>query len=546
MTIAINGIEENINMTVSDVLALDGFKTARVVAGKKGLSNSVRNATLMEVPDIIPYVDANSLLITTLYPIYSNQTATHELIPKLAAHGLAGICIKPVRYIEKIPNVMMEQADSLDFPVIELPEEANLSKLVSEILDFSLNKHINILKFRNYVHEHFMDLFLRGADVGTLVDNLAKIVQFPAILLDQDLNIVCASQDIRENDIAIIPGTREREGFVVKGVNFEYNEEAYIKHLIKAGQNRFGYLVLLKGEVDSQNLTVAVEQASLLIASAFYKNFAVMEKEKTFQDAFIRDIIQGKMASQIETVNKARAFGWNMEFPQVIMVLKVQVEDEKKKRSVYEHILDSRIIENTLEEKGLLSRNRFKSVYIDDSLVLFINVIFMNRVKEKTIEIANIIAEKLKDTAIMGVGISNIIEDVSSFATAYEEAHGSLISGFVLNKGSFVSHYDDYKVFNIINQVKDRQILEKYVRDKLGRLLEHDRTADMKLLDTLKALIQENFNAKKAAVRLYIHYNTLRYRMDRLKELGIDIDNGFELGELVLAYNIYLWLKARE
>ncbi|AHM58218.1 purine catabolism regulatory protein PucR (plasmid) [Peptoclostridium acidaminophilum DSM 3953] len=533
-------------ITVNDILKLDGFKNARVVAGESGMTNIVNNASLMEVPDIFPYVDANSLLITTLYPVYNNEAATQELIPRLAMLGLSGICIKPSRYVDEIPQVMMEQAEKFGFPIIELDEGANLSKLVSEILDLSLNKHISILKFRNYVHEHLMDLFLRGEDVDSLVDNLAKLVDFPVILLDYELNIVCASKDLDSHDISIKSEGTGREGFKVKVNESEYAEESYIKHSIKAGQTKFGYIVLLKGEVNNQNLTVAVEQASLLIASAFYKNYAVMEKEKTFQDSFIRDILQGKMHSQIEAVNKARAFGWSLEFPQVTMVLKVLHEDEKKKKDAYEYILDSRMIEIILEEKGIVTRKKFKSVYIDDSLVLFINVIFMNRVKENVIEVGKLIIEKLKGTAIIGVGISNIVEGISSFPLAYEEAHNSLLSGAVLSKDSFVSHYDDYKVFNIIKEVGNRGVLEKFLDDKLGRLLEYDKTTDMRLMDTLNALIKENFNARKAAARLFIHYNTLRYRLERIRELGIDLENGFEIGELVLAYNIYLWLMAIE
>lgn len=533
-------------ITVNEVLKLDGFKNARVVAGGSGMTNIVNSASLMEVPDIFPYVDANSLLITTLYPIYNNETATQELIPRLAMLGLSGICIKPSRYVDEIPKVMMEQAEKLGFPIIELDAAANLSKLVSEILDLSLNKHINILKFRNYVHEHLMDLFLRGEDIDSLVDNLAKLVEFPVILLDYELNIVCASKDLDRHDISIKTDVEGNDRFRVKIKNSEYGEESYIRHSIKAGQTKFGYIVLLKGDVNSQNLTVAVEQASLLIASAFYKNYAVLEKEKTFQDSFIRDILQGKMHSQIEAVNKARAFGWSLEFPQVVMVLKVLQEDEKKKKDLYEYILDSKIIETILEEKGIVIRKRFKSIYIDDSLVLFINVIFMNKVKENAIEAGKLIIEKLKSKAIIGIGISNIVDGIASFPLAYEEAHSSLFSGAMLSKDSFVSHYDDYKVFNIIKEVKERHVLEKFVEDKLGCLLEYDKTTDMRLMDTLKALIQENFNVRKAASRLFIHYNTLRYRVDRIRELGIDIENGFNIGELVLAYNIYLWLAASD
>ncbi|MDU5082683.1 PucR family transcriptional regulator [Tissierella carlieri] len=535
-------------ITVKDVLELDGFKHARIVAGKKGLSNIVNNATLMEVPDIFPYVDTHSLLITTLYPIYNNETATNELIPKSVELNLAGICIKPIRYIKEIPPTMIKQADDLDFPIIELPQDANLSKLVTEILELSLNKHINILNFRNHVHESLMKLFLKGEDIDSLVNNLSEIVKFPVLLLDNDLNITHMSKDLEEQEVSIISFSNNHGNnrFKVKVKDIEYEEESYIKHYINAGKTRFGYIVLLKGEVNNQSLIVAVEQASLLIASVFYKNYAVLEKEKSFQDAFIRDILQGKIDSPIDTINKAKTFGWNMEFPEVIMIAKLLMEDDKKKKILYEYILDSRYIEKILEEKLLINSNKIKTVYIDDSIVIFINVIFMNNIKENCIEVGKLIVERLRDKVKIGIGISNTAKDMDSFSLAYKEAQSSVITGSILNQNSFVSHYSDYEMFNIIKEVKDIEILNRYVNNKLGKIIEYDKVNDMRLMETLKVLIEENFNVKKSAESLFIHYNTLRYRIDRIKELGIKIDNGFEVGELVLAYNIYLWLASNQ
>ena len=534
-------------ITVKDVLDLNGFKDARIVAGKKGLSNVVTNATLMEVPDIYSYVDVNSLLITTLYPIYTDETAVNELIPKLVKLKIAGICIKPGRYIDEISPLMLKQANELNFPIIELDKGSNLSNLVTEILELSLSKHINILNFRNYVHQRLMDLFLRGEDINSLVNNLSEIVEFPILLLDKDFNIIYRSKDLDEQEISLLSSFNSGiNNFTIKLKDISYNEETYIKYPINAGQTKFGYIILLKGKSKNQNLMVAVEQASLLIASLFYKNYAVLEKERSFQDSFIRDILQRKIDSPIDTINRAKDFGWNMEFPQVIMIVRLITEDDKKKKELYKDLLDSNFIEKTLEEEISINRNKVKTVYIDDSLVVFLNVIFMNNIKESSIEIGEILLKNLHNGVKVGIGISNTANDIHSFSLAYKEAKNSVVVGSILNKGSFISHYGDHEMFNIIKEVKDIDILNKYVNNKLGKILEYDKTTDMKLMETLRVLIEENLNAKKAAEKLFIHYNTLRYRIDRIKELGINLDDGFGIGELVLAYNIYLWITANK
>ena len=62
----------------------------------------------------------------------------------------------------------------------------------------------------------------------------------------------------------------------------------------------------------------------------------------------------------------------------------------------------------------------------------------------------------------------------------------------------------------------------------------------------LRVLVENNFNLKKSAEAMYLHYNTMRYRVEKLKKYGVNIENGYQLAEIVLAYNIYLWLRAND
>ncbi|OLS01789.1 PucR family transcriptional regulator [Tissierella creatinophila] len=532
---------------VKDVLEIDEFKGSHLISGKEGIYNIVTNAMLMEVPDIFPYVESNSLLITTLYPIFSDEEAIKSLIPKLVERKVSGICIKPARYIKEIPLIMIEQSNKFNFPIIELPKDANLSKLVSSILELSLRNYISVLNFRNYVHERLMKLFLNGEDINALINNLSEIVDYPVLLLDNDMNITHISQDISKENVSILSTNDNKYNeLIIKLQDKEYDENTYIKYSIKAGESKFGYILLLKGENENKNLIVAVEQAALLIASVFYKNYAVMEKERSFQDAFIRDILQGKIYSPIDIIKNAKNFGWDIKFPQAIMIIKILTDNYEKKKEIYEYILYSNIIEKTLEKYMSINLNKIKIVYIDDSLVIFINSIFINDIRENFIEIGKMIIKNLNTNIKMGIGISNIINNINDFPLAYSEAQQSIVAGSILNKTSFVSHYSDYEMFAIIKEVRDIDILKKYLNNKLGKIIEYDKETNMELMETLKALIEENFNIKKASEKLFIHYNTLRYRIERIKELGIEIKDGFFIGELVLAYNIYLWLNAND
>lgn len=532
-------------VTIENILQLEGFQNAKVVAGAAGMHLMVNNAMLMEVPDIFPYVEKNNLLITTLFPVYEDEKAMEELIPRLSELGVSGICIKPFRYIGGIPERMKEQADALSFPVIELPKEANLSGLVTEILEISLKKHMDVLNFRNNVHDRLMGLFLEGREIPELLQSLADICQSEAVLLDASYKVLHRSGEAC-SPCYTFTGTPERGVLKVHLGEKLLSEEDYILHPIRAGARLFGYLLLLKENGKSDSLQVAAEEASLLIASVYFKNYAVMEKERSFQDSFIRDILQGKVTSPMETINKARYFGWNMEFPQVILVLKIFAGDEKMKKTYYEEVMDEKIIDGVLERELRLTGKKFKYVYLDDSIVIFINTIFLEKREEALKNAAEKLLHMKKTEMRLGIGISEEALSILELPSSYRQAKMTLEIGSLLKESSFTSSYRDYEMFSLLREMKDKVLLEAFVEKKLGRLLLHEKTHSGDLLKTLQVLLEENLNAKNAAKKLFIHYNTMRHRIDKLKELGVELEQGFSLGELVFAYYAYIWQEAEK
>ncbi|MFP4635617.1 MAG: PucR family transcriptional regulator, partial [Nitriliruptoraceae bacterium] len=79
-----------------------------------------------------------------------------------------------------------------------------------------------------------------------------------------------------------------------------------------------------------------------------------------------------------------------------------------------------------------------------------------------------------------------------------------------------VVHFDDLGVYRLLSLVEDREELRSFVTETLGDLSRDDATnADLRR--TLQALIDTGGNVAEAARRLHFHYNTLRYRIDKIE-----------------------------
>ncbi|UUZ81361.1 helix-turn-helix domain-containing protein [Paenibacillus sp. P26] len=84
-------------------------------------------------------------------------------------------------------------------------------------------------------------------------------------------------------------------------------------------------------------------------------------------------------------------------------------------------------------------------------------------------------------------------------------------------------------------ETSDPGRLNKLVQRNIGKLYEHDKEHGTELVTTLYHYLAAGGSLIEAANRLYIHRNSVKYRMDRIKEMtGMDLDSASSRFELYL------------
>jgi len=192
---------------VSEVLGLAPLSQARVVAGAAGLERVVRSVNVMEVPDILEWVKPYELLLTTAYPIREDPAALANLIPRLVDHGLAGIAIKPTRYIGSIPERMVTEAERLGFTLIELPPPASFNEIIGAILSVILDRQAVRLQRAAEIHERFTGIVLSGGGLRQIADALAASIGMPVAILDAQGGALAHSAAFDESLAIVLPAS---------------------------------------------------------------------------------------------------------------------------------------------------------------------------------------------------------------------------------------------------------------------------------------------------------------------------------------------------
>jgi purine catabolism regulator len=68
--------------------------------------------------------------------------------------------------------------------------------------------------------------------------------------------------------------------------------------------------------------------------------------------------------------------------------------------------------------------------------------------------------------------------------------------------------------------------LKDFVEEMLAPLLAYDAHKKGELYKTLQVFLENNCNVKETAAKLYTHYNTILYRINKIKELtGVDFNH---------------------
>lgn len=138
------------------------------------------------------------------------------------------------------------------------------------------------------------------------------------------------------------------------------------------------------------------------------------------------------------------------------------------------------------------------------------------------------------------IGVGNSRAYLDEVKNSRNEASAALRAAEVSGLKGNIFFYRDQGIYTLLSHVDDTRILDTYVEEKLGKLLQADELNDGKLSETLENYLNCSCNAKKTAEEMFLHRNTLNYRLKKIREiLGCDLEKLDTCLELKLAFLIW-------
>lgn len=137
------------------------------------------------------------------------------------------------------------------------------------------------------------------------------------------------------------------------------------------------------------------------------------------------------------------------------------------------------------------------------------------------------------------IGVGNSKAYLDEIKKSRNESSAALRAAEVSGLKGKIFFYRDQGIYTLLSHVDDIRILDTYVEEKLGKLLQADELNDGKLSETLENYLNCSCNAKKTAEEMFFHRNTLNYRLKKIREiLDCDLEKLDTCLELKLAFLI--------
>ena len=131
------------------------------------------------------------------------------------------------------------------------------------------------------------------------------------------------------------------------------------------------------------------------------------------------------------------------------------------------------------------------------------------------------------------VGVGGRCDTPHEVPRSYQEALRALEVRQGSHSAYGITFFDDLGLYRILRTGKDQREVEQFVREWLGPLLDYDALHRTALVETLTAYFDRGGNYSATAAALVIHRSTLRYRLQRIREISgsdlTDVDSRLNL-----------------
>lgn len=283
------------------------------------------------------------------------------------------------------------------------------------------------------------------------------------------------------------------------------------------------YAVFVEGDDETAEKYTNILAVSLRSIRYYYD-------ERHDRGNFIKNIILENILSG-DIYVKARELHFDSELARVCMLIRITNKTDVEAYDIVQNLFPDK------EKDFVININ-------DTNIVLVKEVspeIEMRDLENLASSIADTLSSEFYTHCVIGIGTK--VSEIKDLSRSYKEAQVSLEVSKVFDTEKTIVNYDNLGIARLVYQLPTT-LCEMFLREvfKKGSI----DSLDQETLFTIRRFFENNLNVSETARKLFVHRNTLVYRIEKIKKLtGLDLREFEDAIVLKVALMVKKYLTAK-
>lgn len=354
--------------------------------------------------------------------------------------------------------------------------------------------------------------------IQTSIEELKAITKVELVVVNETGTIVAdTSHKIQIDESGI-------EEFIASAAD----SQAVAGHLYLKIYDEGEAAYVLVCEDNSEDYTIAKVAVSQL------QNLIIAYKERFDKNNFFQNLILDNLLL-VDIYNRAKKLRIDIQVPRVVCLVEAKYD---KDNGALEML------------KSLFSPQAGDFVTaVDEKNIILIKQLDTSDSYEQAEEVCHTIVDMINSEAMIKVKVAygNIVEELKDVSKSYKEAKMALDVGKIFYADKDVVSYGTLGIGRLIYQLPVN-LCQMFIEEIFGQQMPDN--LDEETLTTVNTFMENNLNVSETARKLFVHRNTLLYRLEKLqKSTGLDIrvfDDALTLKIALMVVNYLKYLDSQE
>lgn len=430
----------------------------------------------------------------------------------------------------------VQTVDRREFRPDELAVLSAIAGALAGVLERSELQHrlelqLVEIQLSQTVHERFTDLALSGAGLPKILDAIASLAG-GAVGLYDPLGFHLehgAGPGLAARRLLIPPSLTGPISSAPLGISLTRPRLDLILTPVRAGDELVAVLAVEGTPAGAgPGKRRALEHGATVVALELLKERAAAEVERRLRGDLLEGLLTPGQNPDDTARLAVRAERLGYRIPEQAFVLVLEPDDERTLSQFQNQPLQERL-QRDLQE---LTRRRFPGSLVVARATYSVLLIPAPVASQKNgsalpsqAELEEFsravlaLVQGLGRRLSFSVGMGNLATSARELARAHEEARQALRLSRRAGGSGQVTSYRSLGALRLLLEVRDPDVLRRFVDETLGPVLTYAQRHRTPLLPTLEALVAEGWNQRAAGRQLQVHINTLAYRVQRIEDL---------------------------